>query len=258
MYKERFMVNSKILAGKENIEIGAADGSVVARGGNYIVNANVADIANYAREGDNLIVEFANGQNLVLRDFFLNGANNLVLTDGANMQLVDFSSALTSTGDGISEAALAYDALASSGANMTLLGLLGLAAAGAGVAAAASGSGGHDHNTAGGSASKEPSKVGDNPEQPGDKPEKPGDKPEQPGDGTGNQPGTDSFDMDEDSAETLSLEEDQINLDDYLSFATEIGGFDPLASFDLPAPAALAFIEEDLAASMMAASQIII
>jgi len=134
------MVNSSILDGRTNVKIEASSGNIVAHGGNYILNAAASHITNYAREGADLVLEFADGQHLVIRDFFLGGSgyNNLLLADGSTMQLVDFSSAFGGA-DGINDAALAYDAVAAGGANAALLGLLGLAAAGAGVAGLAGG-----------------------------------------------------------------------------------------------------------------------
>jgi len=42
---------------------------LLPRGGNYILNASAVDIANYARQGADLVVEFRTGQRLVIRDF---------------------------------------------------------------------------------------------------------------------------------------------------------------------------------------------
>jgi len=144
------MANSSVLEGKANIKLDAASGSIKAGGGNYILDASAADIANYAREGADLVVEFANGQRLIIRDFFQGGAigNNLVLSNGEVMQIVDFSAALNGA-DGISEAAIAYSSVAAGGANTALLGLLGLAAAGVGVAVAIGGGDSHSENSTG-------------------------------------------------------------------------------------------------------------
>jgi len=148
------MANSSILEGKTNVNIKAGSGSVVTRGGNYILNVNTADIANYAREGADLVVEFSSGQRLVLRNFFLNGVgyNNLVLSDGSNAQIVDFSGALGGA-DGINDAAISYSSAAAGGSGSALLGILGGVAALGGLAAAAGGSSSGDSDNAGNSAS---------------------------------------------------------------------------------------------------------
>jgi|GEM_PF-4609629 len=133
------------LAGKTNIKLGMESGSVQARGGNYILNASAADIANYAREGADLVIEFANGEKLLIRDFFQGGmgANNLVLSNGDAMQIVDFSGALGGA-DGIIDGSVSFSTAAAGGANGVLMGLLGVAAAGAGVAVAVGASSGSD------------------------------------------------------------------------------------------------------------------
>jgi len=243
------MAKPEILDGKVNIAVEARSGNVVARGGNYILNANPADIANYAREGADLVVEFVNGERLVLRDFF-SGANNLVLSDGGNMQLIDFSASMGGA-DGISDAAVGMEAVAGSGgANMALLGLLGVAAAGAGVAVAAAGSGSdkNANGNAGGTG------------KPGEGGNTDGGNTDGGNTDGGNTDGgnTDGGNTDGGNTDGGNLDKNFFNLSDYLDLGGNGEIFTGEMMADMPAPANISYIEEDFAASMAAASQIII
>ncbi|KFX78037.1 hypothetical protein KR98_16205, partial [Ralstonia solanacearum] len=112
---------------------------------NFLVAAHKDDVANYARSGNDLILEFKDGRELRIQGFFANGADfhNLVFQqDGEVLVLADFDAALTADGDGILDSAVTYEPIADSNSTMTLLGILGAAGVGVGIAAAGGGGGG--------------------------------------------------------------------------------------------------------------------
>jgi|GEM_PF-4547889 len=142
------MVDRSILEGRVDVNISANSGTITAPAGgrNFILNATPADIANYARQGSDLVIEFANGQTVTIENFFAGAGHNLALSNGDLLQLVDFSNAITAGGDGIVEASIGYDAVteaataaAGGGSTGMLLGVLGGLAAIGGLAAAAGG-----------------------------------------------------------------------------------------------------------------------
>ncbi|MDR2881115.1 MAG: Ig-like domain-containing protein, partial [Azoarcus sp.] len=106
----------------------------------FVVHAHRADVMNFAREGNDLVVEFVNAQKLVIRDFFGGAVSDkLVFVDGQQPVWVDFSQALTGVGDGIAESLVHWFVPVAQGADssMALLGLLGLVGAGTVAAAIA-------------------------------------------------------------------------------------------------------------------------
>ncbi|WP_242914322.1 Ig-like domain-containing protein [Brevundimonas pishanensis] len=105
----------------------------------FVIQAPPEDILNYAREGSDLVIQFRDGTNIRINGYFdqYDDGDQVVLVDGDRSFRVDFSDALSSEGDGIAEALVAYVPIGTE--NNALLALLGVAAAGAGLAAAVSG-----------------------------------------------------------------------------------------------------------------------
>jgi|GEM_PF-877895 len=150
------MVSSTVLAHKTNITLAKDTGFVSAsnRGEtNFFLQAAPADIANYARQGNDLVIDFLNGQRLTIRGFFANGVDyhNLVLANDTVLQLVDFSQALAGVGESIIDAAVVYHPIVDS--TGALLGILGTLAAGVGAVAVAAAVNGSNSDSAGGGES---------------------------------------------------------------------------------------------------------
>ncbi|WP_461343529.1 BapA prefix-like domain-containing protein [Brevundimonas sp. GN22] len=105
----------------------------------FVIQAPPEDIRNNAREGSDLVIQFRDGTNIRINGYFdqYDDGDQVVLVDGDRSFRVDFSDALSSEGDGIAEALVAYVPIGTE--NNALLALLGVAAAGAGLAAAVSG-----------------------------------------------------------------------------------------------------------------------
>jgi hypothetical protein len=107
----------------------------------FVVHASRDDIANFAREGNSLIVEFNDGAKLRIDDFFTR-SNQLVFVEGGQPYLADLSNALSQGGDGIADESIQWyrpaegDAPAPDGwmsdSSLTLLSVLGVGA-GAGL-----------------------------------------------------------------------------------------------------------------------------
>ncbi|MDR2857878.1 MAG: Ig-like domain-containing protein, partial [Novosphingobium sp.] len=140
-----------------SVDVSPSSGVVAARSGptDYLVAASHGDVADYAREGQDLVIAFGNGETVRLTGFFASGFDNhLVFSDGT---VADFTQALTSGGDGVAEALVRYGAHgADMAGKMGLLPILaGIAAGGAGIAAAVSG-GGNDNRS--GSAAPAPTR----------------------------------------------------------------------------------------------------
>ena len=114
--------------------LNAAIGKIVAGDGptNFHVKINQNQVENYAREGNNLTIEFKDGRSMQLRGFFDNGAgyNNLVFEHGGQRWQANFDAALQLSGDGIVDPLVTYQQLQANAAeqgdsNATLLGILG-------------------------------------------------------------------------------------------------------------------------------------
>lgn len=135
------------------IEAGGFSTASMTEKQSFVVHVNVANVANYVRWGNDLIIELNDGKTVRVNNFFVNGAgfHTLLLAGGGSQLLVDFSQAMTSEGDGINDSVVHYHGVDESSSGKTLLGILGGAAALGGVAAAVSG-GGHSsggHNSDG-------------------------------------------------------------------------------------------------------------
>ncbi|MGD7278759.1 BapA prefix-like domain-containing protein, partial [Ralstonia pseudosolanacearum] len=140
------MVSPSVLSNHTDIPVTSTTTFVTAPNGpaNFLVAAHKDDVANYARSGNDLVVEFKDGHALRLQGFFANGTDfhNLVFQQEDGRMLAVFDGALTAEGDGIVDSAVTLEAIADSSSTATLLGILGAVGLGAGVAAAGGGGGG--------------------------------------------------------------------------------------------------------------------
>ncbi|MGC4026061.1 MAG: Ig-like domain-containing protein [Mesorhizobium sp.] len=130
------MVAASILDGHVSVQV---NGNVVAPNGpaNFVVPGSPADVANYIREGNNLVIEMKSGQTFTIQGFAQQGlVNNIVLSAGGANTLVDISAAFTAAAvsNGIlAPALITIEAIGASTSVMSLLGILGAAGAAGGV-----------------------------------------------------------------------------------------------------------------------------
>jgi len=126
------------------VEAGGFSAASMTEKQSFVVHVNVANVANYVRWGNDLVIELHDGKTVRVNNFFVNGAgfHTLLLAGGGSPLLVDFSQAMTSEGDGVNDSAVQYHGVDESSSSKTLLTILGGAAALGGIAAAASGGGG--------------------------------------------------------------------------------------------------------------------
>lgn len=119
----------------------------IAQSQNYVINSGASSIANYARWGDDLVVQFSSGQELRINNFFINGPSfhKLMLIDNGVRIDVDFSQATTNVGDGIADELINYSQVGESISVSTLLGILGGVAVAAGGLYGAYGEGREHH-----------------------------------------------------------------------------------------------------------------
>ncbi|WP_354674500.1 Ig-like domain-containing protein [Cupriavidus alkaliphilus] len=148
------MASSGVLLNHTDVPVAPGTRTVASPDGpaNFLIAAQRDSVANFAREGNDLLLTMRDGSTLRIQGFFTNGAqyNNLVFVQEDGQWLADFSQALGAQGDGVTEAAMLFEPIGDSASTALLLGLLG-AAAGAGIiAAAASGGGGGDGSSGGG------------------------------------------------------------------------------------------------------------
>ncbi|WP_043442897.1 BapA prefix-like domain-containing protein, partial [Cupriavidus sp. HPC(L)] len=138
------MASSAVLQNHIDVAVPAGTRTVAAPEGaaNFLVAGNKDNVANYAREGNDLLIEFKDGQTVRIQGFFANGVNfnNLVFVEGESRWLATFDQALMAGGDNVLESAVVYEPIADGSA--ALLGILGLAAGAGVIAAAAAGGGG--------------------------------------------------------------------------------------------------------------------
>ncbi|NOV24665.1 BapA prefix-like domain-containing protein [Cupriavidus necator] len=141
------MASSGVLLNHTDVPVATGTRTVASPDGpaNFLIAAQRDSVANYAREGNDLLLTMRDGNTLRIQGFFTHGAqfNNLVFVQEDGQWLADFGQALGAQGDGIAEAAMLYEPIGDSSSTALLLGLLG-AAAGAGIIAAAASSGGGD------------------------------------------------------------------------------------------------------------------
>ncbi|MDQ0007805.1 hypothetical protein J2W28_006984, partial [Variovorax boronicumulans] len=118
--------------------------NVVASGGpgNFMISENQAGVSNYARGGNDLIVELKDGRTVRIQGFFSTeaGVSNLVFVQDDGRWLVRFDQALSGA-DGVVDSLVTYEPLTDD-ASLVLMGILGAAAAGLGIAAVSGGGGG--------------------------------------------------------------------------------------------------------------------
>ncbi|SPA18501.1 Calcium-binding protein [Cupriavidus taiwanensis] len=148
------MASSGVLLNHTDVPVAPGTRTVASPDGpaNFLIAAQRDSVANFAREGNDLLLTMRDGSTLLIQGFFTNGAqyNNLVFVQEDGQWLADFSQALGTQGDGVAEAAMLFEPIGDSASTALLLGLLG-AAAGAGIiAAAATGGGGGDGSSGGG------------------------------------------------------------------------------------------------------------
>ncbi|AQS41909.1 MAG: Putative extracellular protein [Candidatus Tokpelaia hoelldobleri] len=137
----------KSLQGTE-VEAGGFSTASMTEKQSFVVHVSVANVANYVRWGNDLIIELNDGKTVRVNNFFVNGAgfHALLLAGGGSQLLVDFSQAMTSEGDGINDSVVRYHGVDESSSGKTLLSILGGAAALGGIAAAVSSGGGGGHS----------------------------------------------------------------------------------------------------------------
>jgi len=91
-----------------------ASGEVQAndRSTDFVIKGDPLNVSNYAREGDDLVINMRSGEVVRIKDFFVYGVdfNHLVFTsaDGGPALFTNFSAALTPTGDGIDDPLVTY------------------------------------------------------------------------------------------------------------------------------------------------------
>ncbi|AMR81813.1 Ig-like domain-containing protein [Cupriavidus nantongensis] len=150
------MASSGVLLNHTDVPVAPGTRTVASPDGpaNFLIAAQRDSVANFAREGNDLLLTMRDGSTLRIQGFFTNGAqyNNLVFVQEDGQWLADFSQALGTQGDGVAEAAMLFEPIGDSTSTALLLGLLG-AAAGAGIIAAAASGGGGDGGGASGGTS---------------------------------------------------------------------------------------------------------
>jgi len=122
---EDFMALADIL-GRETVRVsGKATATNTAK--DFVIQGSQTDVLNYARRGNDLVVQMKNGRIHTIRNFAEHGFdfNHLAFADQDKLTLVDFSKALTSSGDGIIEAAVTAHGIGAGLSTTALLGLLG-------------------------------------------------------------------------------------------------------------------------------------
>ncbi|KAB2723295.1 Ig-like domain-containing protein [Brucella intermedia] len=107
----------------------------------FVIEADRDGVSNYAREKNDLVVEFKDGRSLRIKSFFADKANlnQLVFVDDGARWLVRFDQALSADGDGIIDPLVVYEKLGEDNSVAALLAILGAAAGGGALAAAAGG-----------------------------------------------------------------------------------------------------------------------
>ena len=122
--------------------------SVVAAPGEptaFVIEGSRENVANYARENNDLIIEFNDGRVLRIRNFFAHGGNynDLIFESGGggSYESANFAQAMEQGGDGIVDQLVSNGSIA--GSDIGLLGIVGGVAAGGGLLGLALASGGN-------------------------------------------------------------------------------------------------------------------
>lgn len=105
------MVSKKVLANRQDISTSDANAGSSAAPANYIVTSSQADVKNYARNGDDLQIEFQDGRVQNIKGFFANGTafHNLIFMNGGERWIADFSNAVDKGGDGVNDPLVTYE-----------------------------------------------------------------------------------------------------------------------------------------------------
>jgi hypothetical protein len=142
------MVTS-IIGAKVNVNVPVTVSDIEAPGGsaNFALNVPRSAVANYVKDGSDLVIEFDDGRVLRIRNYFAHGDNynDLVFEADAGSEqqgvwVSDFSRAVGQGADGLADSLVSYT-FVSKGSDAALLGLLGAVGLGGAVALAASGGG---------------------------------------------------------------------------------------------------------------------
>jgi len=130
------MVAASVLDGHVSVQV---RGNVVAPNApaNFVVPGTPADVANYIRQGSNLVIEMKTGQTFTIQGFAQQGfVNNLILSAGGTNSLVNvwaaFAAAAVSNGI-LAPALITLEVISASTSVASLLGILGAAGAAGGV-----------------------------------------------------------------------------------------------------------------------------
>ena len=125
------MASSAILVNHVNVSVPVNSAMITvqapSQAANFLVAADQTHVKNYARSGNDLIIEFDDGKELRIESFFAHGLDyNLVFTHDNGQWLTVFDKALGGD-DGIVDPLVDYEKLHDSSA--ALLGILGAAGA---------------------------------------------------------------------------------------------------------------------------------
>jgi hypothetical protein len=143
---------ASIIGGKVNVNVPVTVSDIAAPEGsaNFALNVPRSAVANYVKDGSDLVIEFDDGRVLRIRNYFAHGDNynNLVFEADAGSEqqgvwVSDFSRAVGQSADGLADSLVSYT-FVSSGGDAAILGLLGAVGLGGAVALAASGGGDDD------------------------------------------------------------------------------------------------------------------
>ena len=135
------MTKSDIIKQHPVVKLTEKSGAVDSGGKplNFVLTADKESISNYSRAGNDLIINFADGKTVRIKNFFNAGHPicNLIFIDDGATWLTDFSQALSANGDGVVDSNVLYEEITdkSGYSNAILLGILGAVGAGSGIAA---------------------------------------------------------------------------------------------------------------------------
>ncbi|CAM1631455.1 FG-GAP repeat [Bartonella apihabitans] len=143
------MTKSDIIKQHPVVKLTEKSGAVDSGGKplNFVLTADKESISNYSRAGNDLIINFADGKTVRIKNFFNAGHPicNLIFIDDGATWLTDFSQALSTNGDGVVDSNVLYEEITdkSGYSNAVLLGILGAVGAGSGIAAEHANDGNH-------------------------------------------------------------------------------------------------------------------
>ena len=146
------MTKSDIIKQHPVVQLTEKSGSVDSGGKplNFVLTADKESISNYSRAGNDLVINFADGKTVRIKNFFNAGhpISNLIFIDDGATWLTDFSQALSANGDGVVDSNVLYEEITdkSGYSNGVLLGILGAAGGISGAAAEASNDDNNHHD----------------------------------------------------------------------------------------------------------------